>query len=445
MELLTNFFEKWLMLLNFNSNMIHNTALTLLYLRLLYLPIKVIYVVKKKEEEETTSPSTTKVFKKLVIALILNFLLGSALLKFLQPTSLANWLPTGWRSDYILLAVIGSLVCLSLFIYIPRQIYQIRKKEQSLGKTFWKFSRFLLTVFFLFSLLLWGFNELVEPKRIELDSPVVIYNLKEKPISVVKIRKTTPNGTENGITTSFSSFLISAIDIHSGEKLWSRISTWQEYLVGETNEGLLVLNNKKKTLYFLNPKTGKKQTDEKDLLQKFPILADNLSYMYTDYAITSPDEIYLYGLDGRYYRMNLATNELTEDPSYSDKIQPFTERWNDGAVNNAKQIEKIVTLYPELMGVGLVESQQTDKQLVIYQKKRNDNRQTLALLDLTKRDLIWEQLLDATAENTSTSLDFYQDVKFAYAWTGRYQYKINKETGRVAYQYDYKRGKQVID
>jgi protein-S-isoprenylcysteine O-methyltransferase Ste14 len=444
MDMITDFFEKWLMLLNFNSNMIHNTALALLYMRLVYLPVKVICAVWKKKDKETKPPAGAAVLKRLMIALLFNFLLGSALLKFLQPASLTNWLPTGWRSDYILVAVIGGLVCLSLFIYMPRQIYQMKKKEQSAGKMLWKLSGLLLAEFFLFSLFLWGFNELFKPNRIELDSPVVMYNLKEQPVSVVKIRKITPNGTEDGISTSTSSFLISANDLHSGEKLWSRMSTWQEYLIGETTEGLLVLNNKKKTLYFLNPTTGKKQTDEKDFLERFPVLVDNLSYMYTDYAIPSPDEIYLYGLDGRYYRVNLAANEVTEDPSYADNIQPFTEGWG-GTADNEKEIEKIETLYPELMGVRLIENHQADEQLIVYQKKRNDNRQTLALLDLTKRDFIWEQLLDAPIENMSTSLSFYQDAEFVYAWTGRYQYKINKETGKVAYQYDYKRGKQVVD
>lgn len=444
MDMITDFFEKWLMLLNFNSNMIHNTALALLYMRLVYLPVKVICAVWKKKDKETKPPAGAAVLKRLMIALLFNFLLGSALLKFLQPASLTNWLPTGWRSDYILVAVIGGLVCLSLFIYMPRQIYQMKKKEQSAGKMLWKLSGLLLAEFFLFSLFLWGFNELFKPNRIELDSPVVMYNLKEQPVSVVKVRKITPNGTEDGISTSTSSFLISANDLHSGEKLWSRMSTWQEYLIGETTEGLLVLNNKKKTLYFLNPTTGKKQTDEKDFLERFPVLVDNLSYMYTDYAIPSPDEIYLYGLDGRYYRVKLAANEVTEDPSYADNIQPFTEGW-DGTADNEKEIEKIETLYPELMGVRLIENHQADEQLIVYQKKRNDNRQTLALLDLTKRDFIWEQLLDAPIENMSTSLSFYQDAEFVYAWTGRYQYKINKETGKVAYQYDYKRGKQVVD
>ncbi len=445
MEMITAFFEKWLMLLKFNTNMIHNIALALLYIRLLYLPLKSFNLVGKKKAGETAPSSTTKSLKRLIMALLLNLLLGSALLKFLQPSSLANWLPTGWRFDYIMLAVIGGLILLSLLIYIPRQFYRIRKKEQSFGKVLWKFSWLLLMEFFLFSSLLWGVNELFVPNRIELDSPVVMYDLEEKPVSVVKIRKTTPNGTENGISTSDTSFLISAVDLHSGEKVWSRSAAWQEYLVGETKEGLLILNNKKKTLYFLNPRTGKKQMDEKDLLEKFPVLADNLSYMYTDYAITSPDKIYFYGLDGRYYMIDLAANEVTEDPGYSDKINPFTEAWNDEAGSNEKQMEKIETLYPELMGVGLVETQQANKQLVAYQKKRNDNRYTLALLDLTKRNIVWEQLLDAPAENTSTSLSFHQDEKFVYAWTGRYQYKINKETGKAAYQYDYKRGKQVVD
>ncbi|MBB5169288.1 PA2928 family protein [Rummeliibacillus stabekisii] len=441
MDIITIFFEKWLMLLNFNTNIIHNTALTLLYLRLLYLPIKMIYIVAKKRNEETEPSSIIKIFKKLIIVLFFNFLLGSALLKFLQPNYLANWIPTGWRSDYILLTVIAALVILSLFIFIPRQIYQLKKKEQTLGKMFLKFSSFLITVFFVFSSLLWGFNGLFAPKRIELESPVVLFDLKEKPISVVKISKTTPNGTENGITTNFKGFLMSAIDLRTGKKLWSRISTWQEYLVGETSEGLLVLNNKKKTLYFIDPKTGKRQADEKDFLNKFPVLEDNLSYMYTDYSIKGPNKVYLYGLDGRYFKLNLATNEIKEDPSYADKIRTLPVGWDESVAGVEKRSEKIKKLYPELMGVRLVESKPVEKQLIVYQKKRNDNRQTLALLDLTKRDLIWEQLLDAPLENATTSLEVFADTKFVYAWTGRYQYKINKETGKVVYQYDYKLGK----
>ncbi|MCM3316433.1 hypothetical protein M3603_07045 [Rummeliibacillus stabekisii] len=441
MDIITNFFEKWLILLNFNTNIIHNTALIILYLRLLYLPIKMIYIVAKKRNEETEPSSIIKIFKKLIIVLFFNFLLGSALLKFLQPNYLANWMPTGWQSDYILLAVIAALVILLLFIFIPRQIYQLKKKEQSLGKMFLKFSSFLITMFFVFSCLLWGFNALFAPKRIELESPVVLFDLKEKPISVVKISKTTPNGTENGITTSFKGFLMSAIDLHTGKKLWSRISTWQEYLVGETSEGLLVLNNKKKTLYFIDPKTGKKQADEKDFLNKFPLLENNLSYMYTDYSIKGPNKVYLYGLDGRYFKLNLATNEIKEDPSYADKIRTLPVGWDESVTGVEKRSEKIKKLYPELMGVRLVESKPVEKQLIVFQKKRNDNRQTLALLDLTKRDLIWEQLLDAPLENATTSLEVFADTKFVYAWTGRYQYKINKETGKVVYQYDYKLGK----
>ncbi|GEL03548.1 hypothetical protein RST01_01750 [Rummeliibacillus stabekisii] len=234
---------------------------------------------------------------------------------------------------------------------------------------------------------------------------------------------------------------MSAIDLRTGKKLWSRISTWQEYLVGETSEGLLVLNNKKKTLYFIDPKTGKRQADEKDFLNKFPVLEDNLSYMYTDYSIKGPNKVYLYGLDGRYFKLNLATNEIKEDPSYADKIRTLPVGWDESVAGVEKRSEKIKKLYPELMGVRLVESKPVEKQLIVYQKKRNDNRQTLALLDLTKRDLIWEQLLDAPLENATTSLEVFADTKFVYAWTGRYQYKINKETGKVVYQYDYKLGK----
>ncbi|WP_076758063.1 PA2928 family protein [Edaphobacillus lindanitolerans] len=376
-----------------------------------------------------------------MVVLIFNFLVGSAMLEFLQPDSLAYWLPTGWRFDYILLAVVGSLVCISLFIYIPRQIRQIRLEKQSAETMFLKLGRLLLMEFFLFSSLIWGLNHLIVPNRIELDSPVVLFDLDEKPVSVMKIRKTTPNGVEHGISTNISSFLISANDLHSGERLWSRISTWQEYLIGGTTEGLLLLNNKKKTLYFINPETGKKEMNEKEFLEKFPVLADNLSYLYTDYAVANPDELYLYGLDGRYYRINFTTKEITEDPAYADQIRPFSEVWDDEAANKQAEVGKIEELYPELMDVGLIETGQADQQLVVYQKKRNDRRQTLALLDLTKRHVIWEQLLDAPPENADTSLVIDQDEQFAYAWTGRYQYKINKQTGEVVYQYDHKRGR----
>lgn len=429
--MISELFEKWLTLFTFNQDTIHNVVLVIVYLRLISIPFQSIYYRNRAEEGYREVMTEGKRKKTMVVGLITNFLLGSLLLRCLQPNNLESWLFTGWTSATIILIAIYGIIFLSIFLTI---FFWFKGKNKSFIQLLSKLIYLLVIEFIFFSVVLWFISNILAPSSYSMDSRVNVSDIDGKLVAISQIEKSTVTGREGGFTYIARSVVISSVDLHSGKKIWSKQVGNATNYIGPTANGLLVINRNKGKLYFLDPATGDVSMTEAELIKKFPVLANNMSYDKADFVLVNPNTLYFYGLDGLYYKMDFATNKFTKNIAYKD----FTHGTDKSLV------EKINQLYPELMEVTTGNTDVgEDRELVTYEAARNSTNKTLALISLKEHKVFWKldlvNELDRFGDNENyASSAFYAKGDFVYTWDGRYQYKIKKENGQVIYQYDYK-------
>ncbi|MGG7017867.1 UNVERIFIED_CONTAM: hypothetical protein P3E19_31690, partial [Pseudomonas aeruginosa] len=75
-------------------------------------------------------------------------------------------------------------------------------------------------------------------------------------------------------------------------RMWSKRLGWRDYLIGQTDQYVVLNNADNEAIYLLDTKTGKKEFSEADLVKKFPELKDYLSSDFVDYRFM--DNRYLY-------------------------------------------------------------------------------------------------------------------------------------------------------
>ncbi|WP_271001649.1 PA2928 family protein [Listeria seeligeri] len=438
MEMISELFENRLALFTFNQDTIHNVVLAIVYLRLISIPLQSIYYRNRAEEGSREVMTEGKRKKTMVVGLITNFLLGSLLLLCLQPSNLESWLFTGWTSATIILLVIYGIIFLSIFLTI---FFWFKGKNKSFIQLLSKIIYLLVIEFIFFSVVLWIISNILAPSSYSMDSRVNVSDIDGKLVAISQIEKDTITGREHGFTYISRAVAISSVDLHSGKKIWSKQVGNATNYIGPTTNGLLVINRSKEKLYFLDPATGDVSMTEAELIKKFPVLANNMSYDKTDFVLVNPNTLYFYGLDGFYYKMDFATNKITEKIAYKD----FIHGTNKSTINEENSTtEKINQLYPELMEVIIGNTDVgEDRVLVTYEAARNSTNKTLAIISLKEHKVFWKldlvNELDGFGDNENyASSAFYAKGDFVYTWDGRYQYKIKKENGQVIYQYDYK-------
>jgi hypothetical protein len=362
---------------------------------------------------------------------------------------LENWRPVGWFNLDLALYVIYAVILASLLLILRLQIRRRRRSLPLRGKSLATTIGVLLLVEFLAgSFFLVVFNAAGRSVSIELDSPALIAGEEGHPLTINKIRMKIPNGHSNGISTSISHFELIAVDVNTGQTAWNRKSYWQEYVIGHTSQGILTVNAKKKKLQFIDALTGKTALTEKELVAQFPGLADNLSYSFTDYRVVSPNELYLYALDGSYYKVDFAGRKAAASPEYKDFLSnSFANKTGLGI--SAEEVravgDQLKKLYPDLLETVLLHADSSGTTaLVGYHEKRNEKTWTLSLVSLQEHNLLWKSKVDAPASGISGST--FAAIRIGNAaiiMTNGKQYKLDWETGKIVYEYIYRWNKSV--
>jgi hypothetical protein len=425
-----HFIQKWLNLYVFNQNMVHNVVLALVYAGVIW---QFYRWFKELMNSRGRGLKFSRVLSSFVGLFLVCFLLGSLMLYLLQPEFLLNWRFTGWLYSDIVLVIIYLVIVVSAVLFFL--IY--RKKKQNIRASLKYFIGMLVVEFFIgsFFLLIFttGFSQIVFTS----ESPIVISNEKQ-PMLVNKVEKRVPNGTTNGISTSNTSFLLSSIDLNSGKENWHRHSSWQEYLIGATPNGLFMVNTKKESVYFLDQKTGKQKLSEEEWIKEIPELAGNLSYAYTDYCIVK-EALYFYGLDGNYYKVDLKTNQVTEKEEYQEIIrnQNLFALEHTSSRENTDLQKQVATLYPKLLEVTLGTKQNDQTALVVYKAKRNAKNAELALVATEEPKIYWQATLALSEDTDLTDIQVFSEKDKIYALTGKDVYKLQAQTGKVVYKYSY--------
>lgn len=80
--------------------------------------------------------------------------------------------------------------------------------------------------------------------------------LKTKGLTSIE-RMIIPNGRTNGISTSNSLFQVISVNSQTGERMWSKRLGWRDYLIGQTDQYVVLNNADNEAIYLLDTKTGK--------------------------------------------------------------------------------------------------------------------------------------------------------------------------------------------
>lgn len=358
---------------------------------------------------------------------------------------LENWRPVGWFNLDLVIYIIYAVILASLILILRRHLRQKRRQHPPRWKNLAATIGVVLFIEFLAgSFFLLVFNAAGRSVSINLDSQTVMVEKDGQPLSINKVRMKIPNGHSNGISTSISHFELVAVDVNTGETSWHRKSYWQEYVIGNTSMGILTVNPKKEKLQFIDPLTGKTALTEKELVAQFPGLKDNLSYSFTDYRAVSPDELYLFALDGSYYKVDFAGMKATTSPEYKEFLSnSFFNKAPLGLSDEEVRAvgDQLKKLYPDLQEMILLHADPGGNTVLVgYHEKRNEKTWSLSRVSLQEPKSLWKTKVDNPGNET------YGGIKSGNAvliFSNGKQYKLDWDTGSMMYEYIYRWNKTV--
>jgi hypothetical protein len=354
-----------------------------------------------------------------------------------------NWQPTGWFGQDLTLYIIYGAIALAILGVAYGWVKRSSSKPFALKKAAVALVSIIVTGFLGGSFVLFAFNGAGRSVRIEADSKTVLAEQDGQRLAINKMRMIIPNGQSNGISTSVSRFEMIAVDLETGQNAWHRRSVWHESVIGGTKEGILTINTKKKTLFFVDPMTGKTALTEAKWLERYPELEDNLSYTAADYYVASEDELYLYALDGKYYKLDFSLQKVTENPAYKDMLSnAFLLSTSPLALPNDEAWEltqRLDGMYPDLLERTVLVAESDGRNVVVgHLEKRNDKKWSLSLLSLEEPKVLWTTKVDAPkgmngsdygAIKAGDTLLFYSNGKL---------FPVQLETGSMNFTYQYR-------
>lgn len=401
-----------------SDSILHNVILIVV---LFFVALKLIRWIKRTPENIKNKKTVAHIMN-LVLGLGFYYLIGSVLF-LLEDKNFEGLLFTGWFWSDLTLKIVYS-VSVIIFVFA---IYMVFKNKSKIKSKMAVVSIISMVIILGGNFFILCFNNIPSHSTITLDSEVYI---TEQGTLVTKMRKSTPNGTSRGISYSHSSFGIFGVNLDTGENTWNKSSIWQEYIVGNTREGLLVVNTKKEDIYFLDSNNGEVVKD-KSFLEKEYNLQGILSYKKEDYVIDG-DSIYLYGLDGRYYYINLNTHEKKVDSSYKEK---FTEDFLKNAHKDMgigyPEKNVIEGLYNDLIDVKVLEVYD-DYALIVHLTRRDGDFAKLSKVDLNKNNIYWSIDFEYSEDCKVRSKD-----KYNVLISNNKMYSFDINSGNVDYIYDY--------
>ena len=247
------------------------------------------------------------------------------------------------------------------------------------------------------------------------EKSATFYSEKTKGLTSIE-RMIIPNGRTNGISTSNSLFQVISVNSQTGERMWS------------------------KRLEF----------SEADLVKKFPELKDYLSSNFVDYRFMDNRYLYIYGLNNRYYQLDLKNWQLKQYPTFKEVFQTqeapkWTVDSNESQIGQKLSSEERTTvqgkLEEQLIAPVLLGKKDEANYYVLSYKKRQSNQAIVGLYNWQKKTYEWQTPLLLTKENVPIEAFQVEDALFIKV--PRYLYKINLNNGNQEYQFDYRWG-QVI-
>lgn len=430
------FLTSWMNLFRYTDSVVHNGLLTLFYGWSIFYFTRLFIDLGK--DLKLKRVSLKRRIPQLISVFIINVLLGSFLLALLQPSFFKKWQFNGWLFNDVMLGIIYGVIVVT-FIFMLRSLF--KKNKAGVKKSIQIYTMVFIVEFLVATFVMAVFAGAFSGIVFEQDAQTIVTKNKAgNTISINKIRQRIPNGrSSSGISTSMTYFLISAVDLTTGETTWTKHSKWQEYLIGSTKEGLFTVDSKKERAYFIDETTGKVSLTEQEWIEKILELKDNLSYQQTDYAIIDESSIYFYGLDGRYYKVDLKTKEVIQNPDYEKIVDQYNgfmkEHWN--SLDTQKELAALGKLYPEFLDLEIEPSMnEQDMAFVVYKAKRNSKEKILAKVSLKKAQIFWRTVLEQEAGDEDPVM-LFKENNAVYAVTGRKQYKIDEQNGQLLYLYDY--------
>lgn len=281
------------------------------------------------------------------------------------------------------------------------------------------------------------------------EKSATFYSEKTKGLTSIE-RMIIPNGRTNGISTSNSLFQVISVNSQTGERMWSKRLGWRDYLIGQTDQYVVLNNADNEAIYLLDTKTGKKQFSEADLVKKFSELKDYLSSDFVDYRFMDNRYLYIYGLNNRYYQLDLKNWQLKQYPTFKEVFQTqeapkWTVDSNESQIGQKLSSEERTTvqgkLEEQLIAPVLLGKKDEANYYVLSYKKRQSNQAIVGLYNWQKKTYEWQTPLLLTKENVPIEAFQVEDALFIKV--SRYLYKINLNNGNQEYQFDYRWG-QVI-
>ncbi len=430
-----NYLSSWF----YNEDFTHNIVLTVLYVWVLYQLCLLTY----KSIKNATQERKHYYFRKLFLLLLIYFVLGEIIFLLLGKQFFLNWIPNGWFMQDITLYIIYTFMIVSCLLFLRKRVKKILKREKNIKDTIWGVISILISEFLIGSFVLITFNGGLSNVRVELESPTILVGESNNMLAINKMRMVLPNGVEHGITTNVVKFTLVAVDLKDGKKCWTRLSGWQEYIIGESTNGLLIVNTKKKVLNFINPKSGKVDITEKEFVERFPELKDNLSYNQNDYYLVSKYELYIYALDGKYYKVDMVNNSVTESPDYKKILSERFSYSNNISGLSSEDLqwvaEACTTYYSDLLDVNILWAEDRKTALISYHQKRNDDKISVSLVSLNEHSIKWTTPIEYNFSGMmNNSISISKEDDWFYIISNGNLYKLRQENGNIEYIYQYR-------
>lgn len=359
----------------------------------------------------------------------------------------------GWFFHDVTLGIVYGITFLFgmvLFMMLfkrkkPKKIaYSYQKQEKETVFTFPSLISFCLSVFFFFLLVshfgLFVFGGGMSRNELTLDSEGII---SDEGLVIAKWRRSVNDGTSNGITTSTAHFQLNALDVKTGTLRWNRRSDWHEKLIGETSEGLLLLQAKKGELKVIESQTGKDRWGFREIEERFPLMKGKWSKTERDYLVTGDSYLYVYGLDGRYYQLDLSNNQLVSESSFAEL---FLERDNLFSEAKAMGIDELAEKNGEdfFNGKVLPIEDQVSYFIVHSKTRESDSEGIISALDHDQSTLKWQSSLGTRLSETpfnNSSLAISKS-RF-YFTTNGFSFIFNKGNGNIELVFDQLSHRQV--
>lgn len=348
----------------------------------------------------------------------------------------------GWFFHDLTLGIVYGLTFL-FGIALFRMMFR-RKKPKKIRYSYEKFEKeavfsfpslisFCLTLLFFFLIVsnfgLFVFGGGMTRNELLVDSGgFLVDNLV-----IAKWRRNVNNGTSNGGANS-AHFQLSGLDVKKGEIHWNRRSNWHEKLIGQTSEGIILLQIEKGQISLFNSQTGKDECQHKEFEAIFPSMKNNWSKLEKDYLVSGDNYLYTYGLDGQYYQLDLKNKGIVKDPTFEQlflKRQTFAQVENQ----NVEELEKATG--ESFFNSEILTIQDQEWYFIAHSETRKpDSQVILSAVSRNNPQIKWQRPLGISFGSETSVQAISIEGRFYYATNG-FSFVITKENGDLNLMFDH--------